>query len=397
MKLPRIHGGISFPALALAAALFQTSAAHAQTYLYWIDTNYASPRMGRANPDGTSPTTVPLAANTLPEGLALDLGNGILYWTESAWTGANVNRMDPNLANPAAVVAGESALHGIAIDAAHSTMYWTSTNLDSGAAIERSDVNGNGHFVIEKLGAGANPRGIAIDAANSRVIWADYDAGTILTCGLLGGAITPLATLSTGVWGVALDPTSTALLVTNYVAGTIQKSLPPYPSFSPIYTGLSNPTYVAANPTSGAIYWSEAGAGAQKIQRGDEIGSTAVNLSLGVTSFGGLAIGNPASAGVLPSDAQAITEFALEPPAPNPARTSTRIAFALPSEAHVRLQVLDVAGREVARLVDADFAPGRYTEDWNLEAARTRPAAGIYFVRLEAAGRLFTRRLALVR
>jgi hypothetical protein len=382
----------------MAASILAAGVAHAQASLYWIETTYPTPKLGRANPDGTNRTTMPLTALSLPEGLALDATASQVYWTESAWSGASVNRIGANLGGRVVLVTGESSLHGIALDLAHSTMYWTSSNLVAGAAIEKANLNGTGHVVIETLPAGSNPRGIVLDAANSRVIWTDYDLGTISACGLSGGATTTVATGLPGIWGIALDAAIGRLFVSNYISGSIQVGVPPYSSFVNVVTGLANPTYLALDPTAGMVYWSEAGAGAQKIQRATYFGASIQNLGITTASFGGLAFGNPALLDVpLPPDLAPVTEFALSPPSPNPARASAHVEFDLPWDAHALLRVLDIQGREVARLVDGDYPAGRHPVTWDLGAQRVHPAAGVYFMRLEAAGRVLVRRVALVR
>ena len=390
---------VIFGALGAIAGLMllPVPVAHAQQSLYWIETTFPAPKLGRANPDGTNRVTTPLTVGSLPEGLALDAAGSQLYWTESAWSGANVNRIGANLGGRISLVAGESSLHGIALDVAHGTMYWTSSNLVTGAAIEKANLNGTGHVVIEALPTGSNPRGIVLDPPNSRVIWADYDLGTISACGLSGGAITTVAAVPPGIWGLALDAAAGKLFVSNYINGVIQVGLAPYGAFANLVTGLGNPTYVAIDPSAGKVYWSEAGAGAQKVQRVNYDGTLLQNLGITSASFGGLALGNPTVADVPPPpDFKPVTEFALPQPLPNPARTSALTEFDLPWASHAVLRVLDVQGREVARLAEGDFPPGRYPVRWDFGANRARPAAGVYFLRLEASGRALVRRLAVV-
>jgi hypothetical protein len=378
--------------------LLPVPAAHAQQSLYWIETTFPTPKLGRANTDGTNRVTTPLTAGSLPEGLALDAAGSQLYWTESAWSGANVNRIGANLGGRTSLVAGESSLHGIALDVAHGTMYWTSSNLVTGAAIEKANLNGTGHVVIEALPPGSNPRGIVLDAPNSRVMWADYDLGAISACGLTGGPITTVAFVPPGIWGLALDATVGRLFVSNYVSGSIQVAFAPYGAFSNVVIGLAYPTYVAVDPSAGKIYWSEAGAGAQKVQRANYDGSLVQNLVITTASFGGLAIGNPVVADVpLPPDYRPVTEFALAPPTPNPARARAHVEFDLPWDSHARVRVMDVQGREVARLADGEFVAGRHSADWSIGDARESTAAGVYFIRFEAAGRVISRRFAVVR
>ncbi len=89
-----------------------------------------------------------------------------------------------------------------------------------------------------------------------------------------------------------------------------------------------------------------------------------------------------------------VTQLELPPIAPNPTRGAGRIAFAVPRSAAVRLSVLDVQGREVARLADGVYAPGRYQILWNGEAG-VRP--GLYFVRLATPERTLVRRVVVTR
>ena len=61
------------------------------------------------------------------------------------------------------------------------------------------------------------------------------------------------------------------------------------------------------------------------------------------------------------------------------------------------MDVVDVAGRRVARLA-ADLLPGRYEVTWDGRDDSGRAASsGIYFVRLAAADGTRVRKLALVR
>ncbi len=86
-------------------------------------------------------------------------------------------------------------------------------------------------------------------------------------------------------------------------------------------------------------------------------------------------------------------------PAPNPLREASTIRFELAREEAVSLDVLDLAGRRVATLLDAPLAAGRYHLSWSGRDAAGRPAgAGLYFVRMTtASGTTATARLAVVR
>lgn len=84
--------------------------------------------------------------------------------------------------------------------------------------------------------------------------------------------------------------------------------------------------------------------------------------------------------------------FALESPAPNPARDGASIAFTLPRASAARVAVFDLAGREVAVLAEGPRAAGRHVVA--LDARALRP--GMYVVRLSAPGARAQRKLLLV-
>jgi hypothetical protein len=83
----------------------------------------------------------------------------------------------------------------------------------------------------------------------------------------------------------------------------------------------------------------------------------------------------------------------LGPATPNPGAGPRTIAFAIPSSGHVTLRVLDVSGREVARLFDRDLDAGRYSAQFSTALW----AAGAYFYRLEASGRVRTGRMTVLK
>jgi hypothetical protein len=89
-------------------------------------------------------------------------------------------------------------------------------------------------------------------------------------------------------------------------------------------------------------------------------------------------------------------EFMLMTPAPNPTHGASRISFALPVGAHVRLTVLDIQGRRVADLADQDMPAGRHEVVWGGPGS-SRIGSGLYFVRLDVAGRRFTRSVVMIR
>ncbi len=94
---------------------------------------------------------------------------------------------------------------------------------------------------------------------------------------------------------------------------------------------------------------------------------------------------------------QTVTAFALAPVVPNPTATAASVRYAVPRAARVRVAIVDVQGREIARLADGERAPGRYVISWNTRSAGGLAGAGVYFVRMTAPGVKIERRFAIVR
>lgn len=78
----------------------------------------------------------------------------------------------------------------------------------------------------------------------------------------------------------------------------------------------------------------------------------------------------------------AFAEFALAGISPNPSTSGpVDIAFTVARDSRVSLSIYDIRGRQVAKVVDSRFAPGRYTARWNRDIDGARAGAGLYFVR----------------
>ena len=157
-------------------------------------------------------------------------------------------------------------------------------------------------------------------------------------------------------------------------------------------TGAAGPyeTIAAGEPNSGSYTWTATvptttNAWLRIVAR-DSAGQTAAD-----TSDAAFAIAGPTSAAL-----RTITEFALSPAAPNPARGMTRLTLDLPRSSRVRLDVLDVQGRLVSTLADGEFVAGRHTVEWRPSIGMRPLAAGVYLVRMAVANRTFVQRCLLL-
>ena len=92
------------------------------------------------------------------------------------------------------------------------------------------------------------------------------------------------------------------------------------------------------------------------------------------------------------------SSFVLRQNYPNPFNGGTAIRYELARDAHVKLAIYDVAGENVAVLVDREQPRGKYIAAWNgFNRSGRRAASGVYFYRLEAGDAVSVRKLILVR
>jgi len=78
---------------------------------------------------------------------------------------------------------------------------------------------------------------------------------------------------------------------------------------------------------------------------------------------------------------------------PNPFNNRTTIGFELPYDDFVSLKIYNVLGQEVASLVSGKLQAGSHKYVWN--AAEV--ASGIYFYRLEVNGKMYQKKLILMK
>lgn len=72
------------------------------------------------------------------------------------------------------------------------------------------------------------------------------------------------------------------------------------------------------------------------------------------------------------------SQFALNPAYPNPFNPSTTLSWKLESASEMTLRVMDIRGREVARLVEGSSGPGQFSMSWDASAL----SSGVYFIQL---------------
>ena len=97
--------------------------------------------------------------------------------------------------------------------------------------------------------------------------------------------------------------------------------------------------------------------------------------------------GEKIDAGTIP------TEFALKGSYPNPFNAQTSISFDVPTASKVSLEVYNIMGQKVATLVNGNIEAGSHTVIWDAG----NYSSGIYFYKLNAGNKIFTKRMTLLK
>lgn len=95
----------------------------------------------------------------------------------------------------------------------------------------------------------------------------------------------------------------------------------------------------------------------------------------------------------LTADADIPQKFTLAQNYPNPFNPTTRIRFALPQTAKVRIDIFNTLGQRVTTLVNGNYPAGYHEVEFNAQGL----ASGMYFYRFEAGGFVQIRRMMLLK
>ena len=91
-------------------------------------------------------------------------------------------------------------------------------------------------------------------------------------------------------------------------------------------------------------------------------------------------------------------EFALSQNYPNPFNPATEIKFALPENAHVKIEIFNVLGQKVRTLVDAHMDAGYQSIVWDgTDRSGRSVSSGVYLYRMQAADKTFTKKMLMLK
>jgi DNA-binding beta-propeller fold protein YncE len=183
-------------ACAVGLALLPTQipdAASPDARLFFLDIRGG--RVLSANPDGSDPKVLIDGHRNLPDGIALDIEAGHIYWSNmgrAADDDGSVMRADLDGGNVTTIVprGGTFTAKQLKLDKKNGKLYWSDRE---GMRIQRANLDGSRVETLIETGHGADERwdarnwcvGIAVDVAGGRIYWTqkggdDAGAGRIL-------------------------------------------------------------------------------------------------------------------------------------------------------------------------------------------------------------------------
>jgi len=149
------------------------SAAEAQGRIFFLD--ISGGRIVTANADGSKPTTILSGCKRIPDGIALDVAAGHIYWTNMG------QKFDEN-----------------------------------DGSIERADLDGGNRRVIVPEGGTFTPKQLQLDIPNRKLYWCDREGMRVMRANFDGSKIETLVETGRGEadrkvvpnWcvGIAIDP-----------------------------------------------------------------------------------------------------------------------------------------------------------------------------------------------
>ncbi|TMQ68720.1 MAG: T9SS type A sorting domain-containing protein, partial [Candidatus Eisenbacteria bacterium] len=250
----------------------------------------------------------------------------------------------------------------------------------AGSSVQLTAVPGQGSVFVEWFGdadGSANPINLTMDAdKTATATFADTTRPAALVLAPNGGESVTVGGLISLKWKATdnVGVTAVDLLLSRH--GTAGP-------FDTLMAGIAN---------TGSYVWTATGPttpmAVLKVRAHDAAGHTTDDISNALFTING-------TTGVEPLSGAPPAALTLEPAQPNPMRDRVRIAFGLPAAARVRLEIVDLLGREVASLEDDTLPAGRFAFDWDGRGAGRAVPTGMYFVRLEVGGRRLVRRLVV--
>jgi hypothetical protein len=135
-------------------------------------------------------------------------------------SGNRVHSMNPDGSGRKTIVTGAKLPDGVAVDVETGHIYWTNMGVPSenDGSIERADLDGGNRRVIVPQGVTHTPKQIHLDKPNGKLYWSDREGMRVMRANLDGSAVETLVVTGAGDadrrdqtrWcvGITVDPES---------------------------------------------------------------------------------------------------------------------------------------------------------------------------------------------
>jgi cysteine-rich repeat protein len=286
--------------LVTVAFLSFSRTATACNQAYWTEAgSTASLRFADTCGNGVATLLGPLSGQQ-PEGIALDVAGGKVYWTDNNGHDVYRGNLDgsgtPELLVDLPLTA---QLCGIALDVGAGKMYWAAAgDCGSTGKIQRANLDGT---APEDILTGIAPGcGLALDLTAGKIYWGDHNGicnntstARISRANLNGTMVENLVTGIPHSPGLALDPVDGKIYFTESgVAGSIKRANLNGSQVELLVANLDLPVGVSLDVAGGKMYWALEGSdpGQGKIQRAGLDGGDIEDLVCGLVFPFGIAL-----------------------------------------------------------------------------------------------------------
>ena len=235
-------------ALVVCAMAWAAPAAFAADSVYW--TSYMNQGGLRVGDLGGAGARDLITGESSPDGLAIDLAAGKIYWADTTSGSIRVANLDGSGARD--LYTGESQPSGVAINPSAGVIYWADAVTGSGT-IRVGNLDGSGARTL--FSGESYPVGVAIDPANGKIYWGSYDTFKIRVGNLDGTGARDLFASENYPTQLAVDPAAGKLYWTNEFGGNVRVGNLDGTGATTLYGGEGDVGGVAIDPSAGKIYW----------------------------------------------------------------------------------------------------------------------------------------------
>ena len=227
--------------------------------VYWTD--FANDRISFVDRKGADREVVVDAELMTPNGLAIDLAAGHIYWADQGLDA--IRRANLDGTNVIDIAAGTPDAQDIALDLETRKVYWVDAGSD---VIMRADLDGTHPDPTPETLCdleGGKPIGVSLDSVHGMIYWADSDAGDIRRGPIDDPCPGEIVhdDIRDHVHAVLVDPASGHVYWSDHTAHRIWRRNLDLTGLTVVVDGAGYPVDIAVDPIEQYVYWTNRTAG----------------------------------------------------------------------------------------------------------------------------------------